>query len=374
MKQLSILSVVSALLVASCVGAEKSSNPLSPSVAGPIPGINITPPTPVEPRDGVKIAVDQQPVTLLLTNAETNGERPLSYVFEVATDTGFTNKVFTREGVKPGEGRTALRLPDPLASGRTYYWRAQAVDGANSSPVSALAFFTIFTPILIDRPRLEFPVNNVRIDDFQPEFRFSNAARSGPIGAINYVLELSDTDSFVNKVAIWTFREEPGRTTFNSPHPLVGDKQFFWHVHAYDTSTNASGPWSDAQVFRTPMPLAPPGGGGGGGAGAPCGPPYPNQPFGIVQCRRSQYGHMSDAEIVSFLRGVAKDLNAAGISGGPFGILTKPSGHACGGYSCDFICNPRGEGWDVLIDAEGSQTPIWGTPKGYPSGRQCQIQ
>ena len=174
--------------------------------------------------------------------------------------------------------------------------------------------------------------------------------------------------------AIWTFREEPGRTSFNAPHALVGDKQFFWHVQAYDTNTNASGPWSDVQVFRTAVPAIIPGPGPGGGAGKPCGPPYPNQPFGIVQCRRSQYGHMSDAEIVSFLRGVAKDLNAAGISGGPFGILTKPSGHNCGGYSCDFICNPRGDGWDVLIDAEGAQTPIWGTPKGYPSDRSCQIQ
>jgi hypothetical protein len=372
MKKL-ILSVVSALLVSSCVGAEKSSNPLSASVAGPIPGVSITPPSPVEPRDGVAIAVDKQPVTLLLENAASNGERPLRYVFEVATDTGFTNKVFTREGVTPGEGRTALRLPDPLASGRTYYWRAQAVDGANSSPVSALAFFNIFTPIVIEKPRLDSPINNVKLDDFQPEFKISNAPRSGPVGPINYVLELSDSDSFVNKVAIWTFREEPGRTTFNAPHPLVGDKQFFWHVHAYETNTNASGPWSDAAVFRTAEPVVTPGPGPGGG-GAPCGPPYPNQPFGIVQCRRSQYDHMSSSQIVAFLKGVAKDLNAAGISGGPFGILTKPSGNNCGGYSCDFICNPNGQGWDVLIDAEGSQTPIWGTPKGYPSNRTCVIQ
>jgi len=77
---------------------------------------------------------------------------------------------------------------------------------------------------------------------------------------------------------------------------------------------------------------------------------------------------------VAFLKGVAKDLNAAGISGGPFGILTKPSGNQCEGFSCDFICNPRGQGWDVLIDAEGAQTPIWGTPKGYPSERSCVIQ
>ena len=121
MKKLSILSVVSTLLVAGCVSAEKSSNPLSPSVAGPIPGVNITPPNPVEPRDGVKIAVDQQPVTLLLENAATNGERPLSYVFDVATDTGFTNKVFTREGVntrrrpdRPPAARPARQRPHLL--------------------------------------------------------------------------------------------------------------------------------------------------------------------------------------------------------------------------------------------------------------------
>ena len=377
MKKLSILSVVSALLVASCVGAEKSSNPLSPSVAGPIPGVNITPPSPLEPRDGMKIAVDRQPVTLLLENAATNGVRPLSYVFDVATDTGFTNKVFTREGVKPGEGgRTALRLPDPLASGRTYYWRAQAKDGANTGPVSPLAFFTIFTPIVIERPRLDSPINNVRLDDFQPEFRIANAPRSGPVGAIKYVLELSDTDSFANKVAIWTFGEQPGQTRFDAPHSLVGDKQFFWHVYAFETNTNANGPWSDVQVFRTPVPVvAPPGGGG-----TPCGPPYPSQPFGIVQCRRSQYaGHMSSSQVLSFLRGVARDLNAAGISGGPYGILRKQSGSNCGGYSCDIICAGNGTSqrqYDVLLDAEGSQTAVWGSPKTSPNIRVdiCEIQ
>src|SRR4029450_1895171 len=108
-----------------------------------------------------------------------------------------------------------------------------------------------------------------------------------------------------------------------------------------------------------------------GGAGAPCGPPYPNQPFGIVQCRRSQYGHMSATDTVNFLRGVAKDLNAAGISGGPVGILKKTTGANCNGYSCDFICNPRGQGWDVLIDAEGAQAPIWGDVKSH--SRVCEV-
>ena len=69
--------------------SEKSANPLSPTVAGPIPGVNITPPKPLEPGNGWRLKGDKQPVTLLLENASSNGVRPLSYVFEVATDAAF---------------------------------------------------------------------------------------------------------------------------------------------------------------------------------------------------------------------------------------------------------------------------------------------
>ncbi len=186
------------------------------------------------------------------------------------------------------------------------------------------------------------------------------------------MLELSDTDSFANKVAIWTFREQPGRTSFDAPHPLVGDKQFFWHVHAFDTNTNASGPWSDTQVFRTPITVVAPTPGPGGGT--PCGPPYPNQPFGIVQCRRSQYGHMSSSQIVAFLKRCREGPQCRRHQRRTVRDPDEAVRNQCEGYSCDFICNPRGQGWDVLIDAEGAQTPIWGSPKGYPSDRSCVIQ
>src|SRR5438309_7178423 len=104
MKHLATAALLTVLTVAATAcQATKSSNPLSPSVAGPIPGVNITAPKTLEPS-GWKIPVDQQPVTLLAENAATTGVRPLSYVFEVATDAGFTNKVFVREGVAPGDG------------------------------------------------------------------------------------------------------------------------------------------------------------------------------------------------------------------------------------------------------------------------------
>src|ERR1700686_2033437 len=104
---LSGVGVLAAVLALSACEASKSSTPLSPAVAGPIPGVEISAPKILTPPSGTKIAVDQQPVSLLIENALSSGPRPLSYVFEVATDANFNNKVFTRDSIAPGDcGRT----------------------------------------------------------------------------------------------------------------------------------------------------------------------------------------------------------------------------------------------------------------------------
>src|SRR5207237_1199354 len=123
-------------------------------------------------------------------------------------------------------------------------------------------------------------------------------------------------------------------------------------VRGFDPTT--MGAYSIIQSFKTPSAPAAspaPGGGGGGGSCASAG-----SPNAIVLCRRKQWGHMSNAEIVVFLRSVAKDLHAAGVAAGPFGILRKTTGNNCGGYSCDIICNNGGSGWDILADSDGAQT------------------
>ena len=72
------LIVVLASLLAGCETA-KTSNPLSPSVAGPIPGVTISSPKPLEPGNGWLLERPQQPLTLLVENAASNGQRPLTY-------------------------------------------------------------------------------------------------------------------------------------------------------------------------------------------------------------------------------------------------------------------------------------------------------
>ena len=352
------MGLLAAVALSAC-NVSKTSNPLSPTIAGPIPGVVISPPTPLEPSVAAKFAVDKQPLTLVVENASTNGVRPLSYVFEVALDADFTNKVFVREGVQPGEGRTSVQLPDRLAGERTYYWRARALDGANTGDFSHGVHFDVFTPIVIGEPALRSPSPNALLPNAFPTFLFGNAPRSGPVGPITYEIELADSVAFTNKVAVWTTSEfSGGETKFEAPHALSPDTIYYWHVRAADPTT--AGPFSGTWAFVTPS-VATASPGAPVDPGAPCGQ---TSPQAILECHRSRYGTpMSKDEHVAFLMGSTRDMNAAGVSGGPFGLLRKEYGNQCGGFSCDIICAGQGSSqrqWDVLVD---ENQPAWGAPK-----------
>jgi hypothetical protein len=364
------------VIVIAC-DATKSSNPLSPSVAGPMPGVVITAPKLLEPANGWQLDNNAQPIKLLLENSSSNGPRPLTYIFEVASDSGFTNVVFSRGGVAPGEeGRTSIQMTDRLPTGVPFYWRALAEDGANSSGYSAPVSFSVITPVLIDAPVPLSPIGGTEIETNQPTFRMRNPGRSGPAGALVYQLQIGPHEAFASPIAVYQIAEQPGETQFAAPLALPFSQVFFWRVRSFDTgSSGVVGPWSAAQAFRTGT--APAGGNPGGGSpGNPC---TQNTPLGIVQCRRSQFGHMSRNETVTFLRGVARDLNTAGIAGGPFGLLRKDLGNQCNGYSCDIVCAGQGTGqrqWDVLSDWDGAQAPVWNGPETWPHIRVdvCEIQ
>jgi hypothetical protein len=238
------------LASAACVGASKSSNPLSPVVAGPIAGVGISAPVVIAPAVDAQIDTGTQPITLQVQNATTNGVRPLSYTFEIATDTNFTNKVFTRGSVaQDPNGRTSVRLSDPLGPERKYYWHAQAADGANTGPFSATSAFSIFTPVIIGAPTLIQPISDVTTSTQQPQFVIGNASRTGPAGAIAYSIEVADSNVFTHLIATWVVPEASNQTTSVAPTLLTAG-QYFWHARASDASH--TGPFSAIQSFHTP--------------------------------------------------------------------------------------------------------------------------
>jgi len=349
---------------------EKSENPLTPTVAGPIPGVGISAPSTVDPAQGSKIPVTSQPVTLTVVNATTNGVRPLSYLFQVATDANFSNMVFARDGIAPGDGRTSVRI-DPLPTGRSYYWRARAADGANTGGYSNPTLFDVFTPVVIDKPIPFSPVGNQTVDTLQPRFRTTNAPRTGPAGPISYEVQVADNAALANLVGDWAFPETPSTSSLTAPVSLASSKQYYWRIRAYETTV--VGPWSDLQAFKTPVPAPVPAPAPAPGPGTTC---ASRVPIDIVSCQRALYPPLlSPAQAPNLLRAIAIDLNRD--RPGYYGRLIKTSGNNCGGYSCDIICGTDGHLWDVFTDGpdasvnySGTAGPSW-NDKGTASG--CQV-
>src|SRR3954453_22631238 len=144
--------IASGVLLLALAGCEstKSSTPTAPTVAGPIPGVNITAPVLLEPAQGFKFKENEQQIRLVVQNATTNGQRALTYTFEVASDSAFTNKVFGRSDIAPGDNKTTVQV-DRLDIGRAYFWRAWAQDGANTGAI-ATANFEIFPKPAVNPP------------------------------------------------------------------------------------------------------------------------------------------------------------------------------------------------------------------------------
>ena len=350
-----LLPFVALAIAAAACDAAKSSNPLSPTVSGPIPGVNISAPKPLEPTN-TKIPVDQQPLTLLAENAGSTGVRPLSYVFEVAADAGFSNMVFAREGVAPGDGgRTSIRLPDRLAPERSYFWRVRAQDGANTGPYSPAASFDVFTPIVIERPELVAPDVNSVGQPLRPTFVVNNSAHSGPVGSLSYLFELADSDSFANK-AFMEVPEQANRTSLTAPQDLAYATVYYWHVRAFDSKT--LGPWSVTRAFQTiARPTAPPPGAGGGGDWEKCGS---TPGFALSACVVTA---LNPAHTVEGAFEVTKRV-AWLLRGSGGGLLIKNGGEnivSWKGYSfaAARICFPDGHIWKVLSDVPTTNGATW---------------
>ena len=367
--------LVSAALLLPLFGCEakKSETPLSPSIAGPIAGVEITAPRLLEPGEGTKLRESQQPITLIVENSTTNGVRPIAYTFEVASDSSFETKMYARSGVMPGsDGRTRVTV-DRLESGRGYYWRVRAEDGANSSGYSTSNFELLPRPQL-DPPPLISPINNAQTSNRRPELIVGASVRNAAITSVAYEFQLATNASFTAMVATGARADTGETTTFAIGGDLAGNTTFFWRARAIDSELTSG--WSVIQSFRTPGGAAPGPNPGPTDPGAPC---NSSNPQTIVECERGKFGFMNRDQLLQFVRNVARSLNRNGIGGGPYGILRKADGNQCGGYSCDIVCAGQGTNQrqhDVLSDIEGTQGAGWGAAHTWPNIRVdvCEIQ
>lgn len=290
-----LLGGLAAALLSSCA-VEKSANPLSPAVAGPIEGVVISNPNLLEPGQDWQMKTRDQPLQLLIQNAGSNGERPLKYSFEVAADAAFQKIIFARTGIEPGsDGLTRLQLPDKLAAG-TYWWRTRAEDGANTGPYSPVKSFIVLAEVILSPPIPSSPTNGSTVSDLTPEFRVKAGNRSGVTAEIEYILQVSNNSSFSSIAAIFTQKETWPETKMAGGYSFLYNRTYYWRVRAWHTGDGSDlSNWSSTMTFRTPAPPAapppPPSDPGGGGGGGGSNPNSCNSSDGddIANCIESRY-------------------------------------------------------------------------------------
>jgi hypothetical protein len=251
-----VLVACIALAVAGCE-ANKSKNPLSPNVAGPIAGVVITTPKGLEPASGARVVADQQPLTLLIENPTTNGERKLVMEVEVSTTTAFDALVHKSTTVEPGaNGRTSYKLPEALTAGRTYHWRVRGVDGANTGAWSNPISFDVVAPVIVETPLPLSPVLGQVLTTNAPVLIVSNGKVSGTAN-VSYRFEIARDAGFSAMVAVLTVPRSTASTTQVQLGTQPYSTQFFWRVSASDGAITS--PYSSTHAFSTmAQPVTPP--------------------------------------------------------------------------------------------------------------------
>jgi hypothetical protein len=347
------------LVLAGCE-AQKSETPLSPSVAGPIAGVNISAPKLVEPAQGFKYKESQQPIKLIIENATTNGVRPVSYMFEVATDSGFTTKVYARSGVPQGDNnRTSVQI-DRLDSSRSYYWRAKADDGANSSAFSSSQFEILPKPVL-NPPGPASPINGDRASSRRPTLTVNNSDRNAGVGAVSYEFQIATDQAFTKLVAAGISDEGGGQSTYTPNSDLAVDTLHYWRARAGDGETTSA--WATTQTFRTPAPAPSPGPSPNPGP-RPGGSCASNNGPAIVNCIAAKYPEYLVAGVspgqrqanMSFIRD--RIIEAGKCGGLDLGQNLKRGGPD---LSIDFLAwrQAGGDmGVDIAFDYDNTSTPL----------------
>jgi hypothetical protein len=255
---------VAVAAMAAALGCEtsKSANPTSPSVAGPIPGVNITAPKQLEPYAGTEIVATGQLVDLLIENAGTSGQRSLWMELQLSGDPNFQQVLHQADRIELGStGRTLYKLPSPLAPGNTYYWRVRAMDGANTGPFSTVSSFKMIAPVVIEAPTPLEPAGNLTTN--RPDFKVGNPKFSGTTQVI-VRFEIYASQDMSQVVAIVTSGLGAGGTTTISLGDLPWNKTLYWRAYATDYVTTSQP--SGLVTFKTapePKPVEQPGSGGG---------------------------------------------------------------------------------------------------------------
>ncbi len=161
-----------------------------------------------------------------------------TFVFQVATDIGFTKIAYGKTGVVA----TSIIVSN-LEPNTTYYWRVKGVNSEGESQWSSTYMFRTSAPSL-ETPELISPLNNSAEQPINLMFVWHSVA-----GAKYYELQISDILGF--NIVLKSFKNIADTTFYVTG--LENYKEYFWRVQAYNDSATSA--WSKVWRFTTQPPV-----------------------------------------------------------------------------------------------------------------------
>ncbi len=238
------MTLVAAIGVVATAVACSSPSPNAPSVSFATPNAQT-------PANNSTFNYAAQPLSLKITNATKTGPATTTYSVEVASDSGFTNRVFTKDGIaEDPSGATSFSI-GVLNGNTAYFWHSRAVVNNVPGVFSATQTFFIRPQITIQAPGIVAPANGTSAVGTRPSFTANDATTSGPASTLFYSFQVANASSFApgSIVATGVIQEQPNQTSF-TPSTDLGAGTYFWRVQAQDLTNNISSPFSSTASFN----------------------------------------------------------------------------------------------------------------------------
>ena len=336
-------------------GVEKSRNPLSPSIAGPIEGVVISAPVPATATNGQLFKVTEQPITLEFNATTSSSERPFWYEIELSTSNTFDSVVHAADQVAPSGGPSESYQLPILDPEQQYVWRVRALDGANTGPYSNVATFEVYTPVTVGRPEPISPVGDTRIAGLSARLTVRNGTVTGPARNVRYEFHWAIDAGLSQDVGTATVLAGDVNTA-TTIRQLEYETRYYWRSRVLADGREPdpiASAWSQTESFMTspsepPPPTGPPprpGPGTAPGRGQCC--PPPNR-FPVVQAVINATGNLYRENIQQFTQRVAeclaaedgdwgRRLNDSGAVGKDTVAYRTSKGRGDGPYSIDIM-------------------------------------
>jgi len=248
LKPLKVLSLAVVLAAAAACGKASPAQPSS--TTGGSAGTSYVGGQVVTPADKAQVTYASQPIVLVIQNVAASSGQTVTYGVEVATDSGFANRVYTKQNVTAENGSvTHISIDAKLPGSTTYFWHSKSSSGTSGGPFSPTMSFVVGPPIILGAPGLVSPANNSTASG--TTLTVANVTRSGPVTGITYHFDLADSSSFGHIVFSGNAPEQGGpggQTTISVTTKLVGGSSYFWRAQAIEASGVVSA-YSAVYVF-----------------------------------------------------------------------------------------------------------------------------